>query len=429
MKIAMVSEHASPLAVLGGVDAGGQNVHVAALAGALADRGHSVTVYTRRDDPDAAVRVPLREGVDVVHVDAGPARHVPKDDLLPHMVEFARVLADAWRTDRPDVVHSHFWMSGLAALDAADRLAADGAGHLPVVHTFHALGVVKRRHQGADDTSPPEREWLEPGVGRRADQVVATCSDEAFELRALGVPGRSISVVPCGVDVDSFTPDGPAEPRSRRYRVVSASRLVQRKGVGTTIEAVARLVRAGLDVELVVVGGAGAAGADLADDPEFRRLDALARATGVGDHVVFRGQLSQHEMPPVLRSADVVVCAPWYEPFGIVPLEAMACGAPVVASRVGGLIDTVVEDATGLHVPPRDPDAVADAVRAILEDPARRTAFGRAGRERVVSRYAWARIAKDTDRVYARVLARAATTTTGRPASDEMTGSTGGTHR
>ncbi|PZE76150.1 glycosyltransferase [Curtobacterium sp. MCBD17_019] len=410
MKIAMVSEHASPLATLGGVDAGGQNVHVAALSGALAERGHQVTVYTRRDDATLPRRVSLRPGVDVVHVDAGPAERLPKDDLLQYMGQFASFLVAAWTVDRPDIVHSHFWMSGLAALDAAQQLGAHSDGpRIPVVHTYHALGVVKRRHQGSADTSPNEREWLEPEVGRRADQVIATCSDEAFELKALGIPNRSISVVPCGVDVDAFTPDGLTEVRSRRHRVVTASRLVQRKGVGTTIDALARLVHAGRDVELVIVGGAGTAGADLVDDPEYQRLDALATRLGVRDHVTFRGQLSQREIPTVLRSADVVVCAPWYEPFGIVPLEAMACGVPVVASSVGGLIDTVVEDATGLHVPPRDAAAVAEAVAAILDDPDRRVAFGRAGRERVESRYSWARIATDSERVYDRITGRRST--------------------
>lgn len=416
MRIAMVSEHASPLAVLGGVDAGGQNVHVAELSGALADRGHRVTVYTRRDDASQPVRVLLRPGVEVVHVDAGPARPVPKDDLFPYMGTFASVLAAEWFIARPDVVHAHFWMSGHAALEAVAQVQARTGGvRIPVVQTFHALGVVKRRHQGAADTSPAEREWVEPAVGRSVDQVVATCSDEAFELKALGVPLHRISVVPCGVDTSLFQPAGqdssaadrPVEERGRTSRILTASRLVRRKGVGTTIAALAALVDEGRDVELVVVGGAGVAGADLADDPEYQRLDALARSLGVRDHVTFRGQLGQHDMPAVYRSADVVVCAPWYEPFGIVPLEAMACGRPVVASSVGGLIDTVVEDATGLHVTPRDEQAVAAAVAALLDDPARREALGRAGRKRAETRYTWQKVAADSERVYERLIAGA----------------------
>jgi len=147
MRIAMVSEHASPLAVLGGVDAGGQNVHVAALATEMARQGAQVVVHTRRDDPRLPRRVALPGGALVDHVDAGPARPILKDELLPFMEDFAHDLVEQWRRDRPDVVHAHFWMSGHAALIAARQLG------IPVVHTFHALGVVKRRYQADDPES------------------------------------------------------------------------------------------------------------------------------------------------------------------------------------------------------------------------------------------------------------------------------------
>jgi glycosyltransferase involved in cell wall biosynthesis len=139
-------------------------------------------------------------------------------------------------------------------------------------------------------------------------------------------------------------------------------------------------------------------------DPEVQRLAALAERLGVGDRVSFRGQVPHLDLPELMRSADIVACTPWYEPFGIVPLEAMACGAPVIASAVGGLIDTVVHGSTGLHVPPRDPGAVADAVEALLDDPAALAAFGERGAERVAARYTWERVAADTERTYERVL-------------------------
>ncbi|WP_345801405.1 glycosyltransferase [Microbacterium sp. AZCO] len=399
MRIAMVSEHASPLATLGGVDAGGQNVHVAALSTALAERGHHVRVYTRRDDATLPERVPLAAGVEVVHVDAGPAESVPKDDLLPYMDAFGDRLAEHWATEPPDVVHSHFWMSGLAAL----RGSADAPW--PVLHTFHALGNVKRRHQGAEDTSPAERATLEPGVGKRADVVIATCSDEAFELTRLGVPSTRISVVPCGVDNALFTPDGPVAAHGEGFRLISVGRLVPRKGVGTTISALAELVARGRDdIELVIVGGSRDA-AHIDEDPDVQRLAALARRLGVEGRVSFRGQVAHTALPPLLRSADLMVCAPWYEPFGIVPLEAMATGIPVVAAAVGGLIDTVVEGVTGVHVPPRDPAAVADAVEALLADPELRRSFGAAGVARAARRYTWTRVAADTERVYRRAAA------------------------
>jgi glycosyltransferase involved in cell wall biosynthesis len=406
MRIAMVSEHASPLAVIGGVDAGGQNVHVAALSSALARSGHEVTVYTRRDDPDLPARVPLAPGVEVVHVDAGPAERVPKDDLLPFMPALAKGLAADWERVQPDIVHGHFWMSGVASLDAARRVLSPRP--LPVVQTFHALGVVKRRHQGAADSSPAERERLEPWVGRTVDGVLATCSDETRELLALGVPGASIAVVPCGVDIDRFRPAGPAEPRGRPHRILSVGRLVQRKGVDLVITALARLAAEGrTDVELVVVGGSGGT-SDIRDDPEVRRLEELARQLGVADRVHIRGQVPQAELPRLLRSADAVVCAPWYEPFGIVPLEAMACGVPVVVSAVGGLTDSVVHGETGLHVPPRDPDAIASALTALFDDAPLRRRLGRAGRRRTESRYSWDRVAADTADAYRQTIRTAA---------------------
>jgi D-inositol-3-phosphate glycosyltransferase len=395
MRIHMVSEHASPLAVLGGDDAGGQNVHVAALSWALARRGAEVVVHTRRESPDVPARVEMRPGVTVHNVDAGPARVLPKDDLLPHMEAFGDALRHEWRHDRPDVVHGHFWMSGLAALAAARPLG------VPVTQTFHALGVVKRRNQGAKDTSPPERLGLEAEVARSVDRVVATCSDEVFELLRLGVDRERITVVPCGVNLGHFTPEGPAEPRRPGvHRIVSVGRLVERKGFGNVIEALKDVPGA----ELVLVGGPDPA--DLPTDPAAQRLRDLAERHGVADRVALRGRVSRAGLPALLRSADVVACVPWYEPFGIVPLEAMACGVPVVASSVGGLIDTVAGGVTGLHVEPRRPDRIAAALRELLADPEKRRAFGRAGARRAAHRYGWDRIAGSTLRVYEQLVSR-----------------------
>ena len=384
MRIAFVSEHASPLAVLGGVDAGGQNVYVAALASELARRGIEVVVHTRRDNPSLPERVPMRPGVVVHHVDAGPPVPIPNpiDNLLPYMDEFAEQLEQAWTTDRPDLVHSHFWMSGRAALAAAKPLG------IPVVHTFHALGIVKRREQGDKDTSPPERIDEERGILARADRIVATCSDEVFELVRLGGELPRIRVVPCGVNIRAFRPTGPTEPRTpETSRLVVVSRLVERKGVGNVITALAEVPGA----ELVIAGGPDRAELDC--DPLVRRLRRLARRVGVEDRVEFRGRLERADVPPLLRSADVVVCVPWYEPFGIVPLEAMACGVPVVASAVGGQIDTVVHGVTGLHVPPRQPAALAEALRRLLADAKLRAALGAAGAVRARQRYSWNRVA------------------------------------
>jgi glycosyltransferase involved in cell wall biosynthesis len=396
MRIDLVSEHASPLAAIGGVDAGGQNVHVAALAAGLAQRGHDVTVHTRRDDESLPERVVTQDGYDVVHVPAGPPRAVPKDDLLDHMPAFARVLRRHWASRPPDLVHAHFWMSGLASVEAAAALLTQ----VPVVQTFHALGSVKRRHQGPADTSPADRVDLERGLCRDVTHVVATCSDEVFELRRLGLPSDRVSIVPCGVDTAMFTPRGPVAARTDRRRLLVLGRIVERKGHDDAVRALVSVP----DAELVVVGGPPAE--ELAGVPEVQRLRAVAAEAGVADRLVFTGSVGRADVPAWVRSADVVLAVPWYEPFGITPLEAMACGRPVVATAVGGLVDTVVDGVTGDLVPPRDPDRLGEVLAALLADDERRAAYGAAGVRRARARYRWARVVADTESVYRQVLAR-----------------------
>ncbi|NUO34094.1 MAG: glycosyltransferase [Dermatophilaceae bacterium] len=401
MRIAMVSEHANPLAVLGGADAGGQNVHVGALSAQLAARGHEVTVFSRWTSPDVPSRVQTPDGYAVEHVPVGPPEDVPKDDLLQYMPAFARYLESRWGERPVDVVHAHFWMSGVASTRAARHV------NVPVVQTFHALGTVKRRQQGDRDTSPPERIGLERRLCQRVDHIVATCTDEVEELREMGLrPGRA-TVVPCGVDTDLFRPletgGGPDRPSrgATAPTLLSIGRLVERKGVGNVIEALVELP----DAHLVVAGGPTPERLDV--DEDVRRLRGIAQRAGVADRVTFLGGVGRDEVPRLMNEADVVVAVPWYEPFGIVPVEAMACGRPVVGSAVGGLLDTVLPGLTGELVPPRRPDVIASALRTLLADPERRAAYGRSGRDRAVALYRWACVAERTEDVYARVVASA----------------------
>lgn len=389
MRIAIVSEHASPLAVLGGTDAGGQNVAVAALAKGLAERGTEVIVHTRRDDLSLPRRVPLAPGVTVDHVSAGPPEPMGKDLLLPYMDEFAADLYRQWSAMRPHVAHSHFWMSGYAAVRAARPLG------LPVLHTFHALGVVKRREQGVKDTSPPQRIAIETRLLHETDRVLATCPDEVLELVRMGADRERIAVIPCGVDVSHYTPDGPAAPRDAPHRLLYVGRLVERKGIGNAITAMAGVPGA----ELIIAGGPDPA--ELHLDPEVSRLRRLAGRHGVSDRVRFLGRVDRAALPALYRSADVVVCVPWYEPFGLAAVEAMACGVPVVASAVGGLSDTVVDGVTGIHIPPRRPDLAAAAVRRLLDDPPLRQRLGAAGRARATAGYAMHRVITSTLHAYA----------------------------
>ncbi|HWM01881.1 MAG TPA: glycosyltransferase [Actinophytocola sp.] len=413
MRVAMVSEHANPLTPLGGQDSGGRNLQVAELSAALVRQGHEVTVYTRRSDSGSPAEVLTDRGYRVVHVPAGPAGDVGKDELLPYMGEFARFLRERWETDPPDVVHAHFWMSGLAAVSATRGL------DIPVVQTFHALGTVERRHLDRDDTSPPERIGTERMLGREADRIAATCSDEVTELTRLGVPRARTSIVPGGVDPDLFRPEGDRmPPGTLTHRLVAVGRLVPRKGFATAIAA----LRALPDTELVIAGGPDKA--ELGDDEHARFLRSFAESLGVGDQVQLLGRVSREELPALLRSADALVCTPWYEPFGIVALEAMACGVPVVASAVGGLTDTVVDGITGVLVPPRKPRALAGALHHLLTHRTIGEQLGAAGRDRAWARYSWDRVTAELVRVYERAGATTATSTESSPAADTPVGVT-----
>ena len=388
MRLAMISEHASPLASLGGEDSGGQNVYVAELARCLGEMGHQVDVFTRRDSEMLPAVVPFAEGVRVVNLSAGPARSVPKDKLFPFMItfrdafyRFAREEAAAY-----DLVHANFWMSGWVACEAKRDLG------LPFAQTFHALGEIKRREQGEKDTSPLERRAVEGRILDEVDLVLATCPAEVEELTTLydADPSR-LTVVPCGVDHRAFRPVDRDAAREMLGlpgipTVVYVGRLVARKGVDTLVEAFALLPRR-LDARLVIVGG------EPGGSPEAARLATLAEERGISERVCFAGSRPQEDLRHYYGAADVAVSVPHYEPFGMTPLEAMACAKPVVGSRVGGIKASVADGETGYLVQPRDPEALAERVLRLLSDPALQLRLGRAARHRIEEHYTWEHVA------------------------------------
>jgi D-inositol-3-phosphate glycosyltransferase len=391
LEIGLVSERVGSLVSLWG----GQSGHVMALAVALARRGHTVTVYTRREDVRLPDSVPYARGVTVEHVRAGPARPVTRDELPPYVTEFGERLAERWLSRPPDVVHAHFWMSGLAALRAVR-----GRG-VPVVQTFHGLGSAELRHRRDAGIGTAERLRLEAQVGLASSAVIATCTDEAAELGAYGISARATTVVPCGVDTRRFRPEGPVTARGDRPRVLTVGRLSAGSGVDTVVEALCHVP----DTELVVAGGPGRT--EMYGDAEVLRLRRLATDRGVGDRVLFAGRVRGEDMPALVRSADAVVSVPWYTPSGMGALEAMACGVPVVASAVGAHLDTVVDGVTGLHVAPGLPGALAGRLRRVLGDPRLGGVLGSAAAARVRERYGWERIAGETEAVYHRVVEEA----------------------
>ncbi len=401
MKIALVAQNATPLHPRTGSGPDHDDVGLNELTRQLAGQGHQVTVYTEKNLPGLPDQAELHQGVRVEHINAGPVPETagePGDaDLLERVPAFSGPLRSHWESDRPDVVHALRWTSGLAALAAARDLG------IPVVQEFSSLGVTERRAAAVKaDGASAARIRLEPAIGRSATAVVATNSAEVADLASLGVQRSSIRVVPWGVDTDLFTPEGQAAKRNGRPRLLTAADLTQRQPLETLLRALTRVPGA----ELLIVGGP--AEADLSRDDDYVKLAKFTATLGVTDRVIFTGKVEYAAMPPLLRSADLVISTCQYEPSGITSLQAMACGTPVIAPPVGGHMDAVVDGTTGIIIPPGRPALLAQRIRQLLAHPMLIEAYGVAAVDRVRSRYSWDRIAGETLAVYGRVAAQAA---------------------
>jgi D-inositol-3-phosphate glycosyltransferase len=407
-RIAIISDHGSPLAAIGGVDSGGQNVYVAETARHLAARGHLVDVFTRKDQPDLPEVVQCLPGLRVVHVPAGPPTFVRKEDLLPWIPEFASFVEQFAARERYEVVHANFFMSGLVAMQLKSALG------IPFVVTFHGLGLVRRLHQGVADEFSPKRIAIEREVLRAADAIVAECPDDRRNLVTLyDADSHKIAVIPCGFASEQFWPVAPRFARralglpSDVAVLLSVARLVPRKGLDNVIRALGVLVnRLGVAAELLVVGGNSDI-ADPASTPEIGRLRTVAAEAGVADRVTFTGRRSRDLLKLYYSAADVLVTTPWYESFGMTPIEAMACGTPVVGARVGGIKFSVLEGRTGFLVPPHDPSALADRLNDICSSRSLAERFSGAAVRRAYALFGWERVTHSLAALYEEVQASA----------------------
>lgn len=417
VRVALISEHASPLALLGGADAGGQNVYVDEVSRGLSRLGLAVDVFTRRDDAGQPEIVESSPGVRVIHVPAGPPVILPKDDLWPLMPAFRDALLGFLARDgaRYDVVHGNFWMSGWVAIELNRRL------RIPAVELFHALGTTKRQHQGAADSSPPDRIGIERSIVRDANRIIAESPCEQHQLiDEYDAAADKVTVIPAGTDIERFRP----VPRDVARRliepdlgiapedlvVVYVGRILPRKDVRNVVRAFARLSerwnRERPALKLLIVGGETDM-PDPAATPELGELQRLAADLGVADRIRFTGMRQQEVLHHYYGAGDVAVTTPWYEPFGLTPLEAMACGRPVVGSAVGGITYTIEEGVTGHLVPPRDPETLAKSLEDLLADPTRRERMGRAARERVERLFTWPEVVSRTSALYDEVMSSA----------------------
>jgi D-inositol-3-phosphate glycosyltransferase len=409
-QIALISEHASPLAILGGVDSGGQNVYVGQLAKNLVASGYEVDVFTRRDSellPETAEWV---RGVRIIHVPAGPATYVRKEALLPYMDVFTEYMLHFCRCQRKayDLLHANFWMSGLVAAELKQKLG------IPFVITFHALGRVRRFHQQTADEFPDERFAIEERIVAEADRIIAECpQDEEDLIRLYNADPTKITIVPCGFDPAELWPVSKALARvalgfSPDERILlHLGRLVPRKGVDTVIQGFACLRKQlSITARLLIVGGESEH-PDTQLTPELSRLQVLAEKEGVANEVVFVGRRGREELKHYYNAADIFVTTPWYEPFGITPVEAMACGAPVVGANVGGIKFTVRDGETGYLVPPKDPKALAERVAYLYRHPKLLELFRRQAIQRANDLFTWQKVTLAMTAVYEELLSSA----------------------
>jgi D-inositol-3-phosphate glycosyltransferase len=406
-KIALISEHASPLAAIGGVDAGGQNVAVAELAQHFASLGYEVDVFTRWDDRRLPMVINWRDGVRVIHVKAGPVTYVPKEKILPFMDDFTTFMVDFIKKEGNPykLIHAHFFMSGLVAANLKRQLG------IPFVVTFHALGKVRRRHQGKKDWFSDKGFAFEERVISEANQIVALCPQDRDDLtRLYKADPNKITIIPNGYTASEMYPMDMLLARAllgldpKEKIILQLGRMVPRKGVGTIVEALALLKEQhNISAKLLIVGGES----DTPDPeitPEIGRLQALAKKRGISDLVTFVGRRGRDTLHYYYSASDVFVTVPWYEPFGITPVEAMACGTPVIGSRVGGLKHTIQDGQTGFLVPPKDPVALAERLKDLFTGRKLRHFFSDNALRHVRTHYTWSHVANMTATMYERVV-------------------------
>jgi len=406
LRVAMLSVHTCPLAALGGKETGGMNVYVRELARELSRMRVTADIFTRSQNPSIARVVRVADGVRVVHLAAGPQAPMAREAVYDHLDEFVERV-EVFRAQQGvdyDLIHGHYWLSGTAGLALRERW------DVPLVQMFHTLGRLKNdaTRDGAE-REPDLRIAEETRIVGAADRLVAaTAIERAHLVSHYGADPARIAVIPCGVDTTLFAPGDQAAARATlgldgRPRLLYVGRLAPIKGLTTLLDGMAQLRGRGSRAHLCIVGGD-------ADEPlngHEGELRARLADLGLQDAVTFVGAQPQESLRAWYVAADATVLPSYYESFGMVALEAMACGSPVVASRVGGLQTTVRDRITGVLVPDHDPVSLADALEDVLDDAPLRARLGRAG-VRWAAEHRWPCVAEAVCREYAALAAAAA---------------------
>jgi D-inositol-3-phosphate glycosyltransferase len=407
-RIAFISEHASPLATLGGVDNGGQNVYVAELSKALASKGYKVDIYTRKDNAAINDVVNWLPDVRVINVKAGPEHFVEKEKLLYYMDEFTNNMLCFMKQKKLhyNLMHANFFMSGLVASNIKKQTG------IPYIITFHALGLVRLAHQKEMDKFPVERFDIEKMIVKDADAIIAECPQDRLDLINYYNAERSkITIVPCGFNPREFYQIDQKIARTKlgldhdEIILLQLGRMVPRKGVETVIRSVSKINTSIKNIRLLVVGGES----DEPDEvitPEIGRLKKIAAEENVTAQVTFTGRRNRHVLRYFYAAADVFITTPWYEPFGITPLEAMACGTPVIGSNVGGIKYSVKDSETGFLVPPKDPFALAEKIENLVMNRELLNTMKRNAVKRVNKYFTWASVADSVNCLYEQLMSK-----------------------
>lgn len=411
MRIALISYHTCPLATLGGKDTGGMNVYVREITRQLGVMGVHVDVFTRSQNEHVPhVLHDLGYGNRIVHVRAGPEFPVPKADLINYLPEFISGIQD-FVTEKDisyDLIHSHYWLSGLAAFDLKEIWG------IPIVHMFHTLGVMKNRvAQNQDEVESEVRIRGEQEILSKVNQIIAATPAEYAQLLWLYQADMSkVTVIPPGVDIGRFYPIPPDE--AKEYigvppcgrMLLFVGRIEPLKGLDVLIEAIGLMCQADIWKDnpfcLAIIGGDPENDVDQTN-LEMTRVKALTEKFGLNDLVTFLGKRSQDSLPYYYSAAEAVVVPSQYESFGMVALEAMACGTPVVASQIGGLAYLVQDGVTGFTVPVDDPRELANRLTSLLQDSVLRSQLGK-NAIKVAQDYAWEKIAAKLLNVYGNVI-------------------------
>lgn len=410
--IALISDHGDPAAEIGKEEAGGQNVYVREVGEALAKLGWQVDMFTRKSNPDDAVIVQHSPYCRTIRLNAGPETFVPRDQLFQHMPEFVRAFQKFQTKEGTNypLVHTNYWMSAWVGLQLREL------SNIQLVHTYHSLGAVKYRTVSHCPAIAQTRLNIERQILEQADCVVATSPHEQDQLRSLVSDQGCIEVIPCGADIDTFHLR--SKPNAREQLgfqpdeaiVLYVGRFDPRKGIETLVRAFAACCQdetqrdsAAQPLRLVIVGGSDP---NQADGQERERIERLVHELGIADRTLFVGRVGHDRLPLYYTAADVCVIPSHYEPFGLVAIEAMACGTPVIASDVGGLRFTVVPEETGLLVPPHDTNAFAQAIRRMITDDLWVHKVRRQASARVQQNFSWTGVAIQLSDLYRRLLAQ-----------------------